>query len=86
MSVSGAYVVGRSSVASSLLAQTELLDLALGLERAIAEHGIAWAQLERVVGRSVGRSPAPQEDETRDRNATTTESSNQSPPGAAESQ
>ncbi|MFT5357254.1 MAG: cobalt-zinc-cadmium efflux system outer membrane protein [Polyangiales bacterium] len=54
-SVTGAYVVGQGSVASTLLAQRELLELALGVERALAEHGVAWAQLERVTGRTLAR-------------------------------
>lgn len=57
-SVAGAYVVGRGSVASTLLAQQELLELALGVERALAMHGTAWAQLERVTGRTIERVSA----------------------------
>lgn len=55
-SVAGAYVVGRGSVAATLLAQQELLELALGVERALAMHGTAWARMERVAGRTVERA------------------------------
>lgn len=55
-SVLGAYATGRSTVAASLLAQRELLEIRLELERARAEHAIAWARLERVVGRPVKRA------------------------------
>ncbi|MBX3270588.1 MAG: TolC family protein [Sandaracinaceae bacterium] len=55
-SVIGAYTVGRASVADLQLAQRELLELAVELERARAEHGRAWARLERVVGRRVARA------------------------------
>jgi len=56
-SVMGAYAVGRATVASTLLAQRDLLELALGLMRSRAEHGRGWARLERVVGRRVEASP-----------------------------
>lgn len=56
-SVMGAYAVGRSTVAATLLAQRDLLELALGLMRARAEHGRGWARLERVVGRQVEVRP-----------------------------
>lgn len=52
-SVMGAYAVGRATVAATLLAQRDLLELSLGLMRARAEHGRGWARLERVVGRPV---------------------------------
>ncbi|MCB9598559.1 MAG: TolC family protein, partial [Sandaracinaceae bacterium] len=55
-SVIGAYTAGRSGVAAVLLAQRDLLELAAGLELARAEHGEAWARLERVVGRRVERA------------------------------
>jgi hypothetical protein len=35
------------------MAQNDLLELELGLVRARAEHGIAWAKLESIVGRPV---------------------------------
>lgn len=54
-SVLGAYATGRSSVAASLLAQRELLEIRVSLEQARAEHAVAWASLEQVVGRAVQR-------------------------------
>lgn len=53
-SVLGSYRTGRSTVASALLAQRELLELQLELAKSRAEHARAWAVLERVVGRPVG--------------------------------
>ncbi len=55
-SVLGAYAVGRADVTAALATQRELLELALALTRARAEHGAAWARLERVVGRPVSRA------------------------------
>jgi outer membrane protein TolC len=52
-SVIGAYAVGRATVAATLIAQRDLLELSLGLMRARADHGNGWARLERVVGRPV---------------------------------
>jgi hypothetical protein len=52
-SVLGAYATSRSTVAASLLAQRELLEIRVGLEQARAEHAAAWARLEQVVGRRV---------------------------------
>jgi outer membrane protein TolC len=52
-SVLGAYATGEGSVAQTLLAQRDLLDLRGELESARAEHALAWARLERVVGREV---------------------------------
>lgn len=57
-SVIGAYVTGRGSIAQTSLAQRDLLELALELVRARAEHGAAWARLDRAVGRAVRRGPA----------------------------
>lgn len=54
-SVLGAYATGRSSVAASLLTQRDLLEIRVDLEQARAEHAVAWARLEQVVGRSVER-------------------------------
>ena len=54
-SVLGAYATSRSTVAASLLAQRELLELRLGRDRADAEQATAWARLEQVVGRAVRR-------------------------------
>ncbi len=52
-SVLGGYQSGRSTVASALLAQRDLLELQLELARSRAKHARAWAVLEAVVGRSV---------------------------------
>jgi outer membrane protein TolC len=54
-SVLGAYATGRASVAASLLAQRDLIELRLSLEQARADHAIAWAELEWIVGRTVRR-------------------------------
>lgn len=55
-SVLGGYRVGESDVASSLLSQRDLLEVRLELDRARAEHAIAWARLEYLVGRSIERA------------------------------
>lgn len=55
-SVLGAYATGRASVAASLLAQKDLIELRIGLEQARVDHALAWAELERVVGRPVTRA------------------------------
>lgn len=55
-SVLGGYQSGRSTVASALLAQRDLLELQLVLARSRAEHARAWALLESVVGRAVTAS------------------------------
>ncbi len=52
-SVLGGYQSGRSTVASALLAQRDLLELRLELARNRARHARAWAVLEAVVGREV---------------------------------
>ena len=52
-SVLGSYQSGRSTVASALLAQKELLELQLELARSRAHHARAWAVLEAVVGHPV---------------------------------
>jgi outer membrane protein TolC len=52
-SVLGGYQSGRSTIASALLAQRDLLELQLELARSRARHARAWAVLEAVVGRSV---------------------------------
>jgi outer membrane protein TolC len=52
-SVVGAYQTGRSTVAATLMAQRELLDLQLGLVRAQTAHAAAWARLEQIVGQEV---------------------------------
>jgi len=52
-SVLGGYQSGRSTVASALLAQKDLLELQLELARSRAHHARAWAVLEAVVGHPV---------------------------------
>jgi len=52
-SVLGGYQSGRSTVASALLVQRELLELQLELARSRAHHARAWAVLEAVAGRPV---------------------------------
>lgn len=47
------YQSGRSSLAEVLIAEKDLLELALGLFQAHASYGVSWAELERVVGRPV---------------------------------
>ncbi len=54
-SVLGAYTTGQATVAQTLLAQRDLLQLHIELERAHADYGRAWARLEHVVGRSLER-------------------------------
>ena len=48
--VLGSYQTGRSTVASALLAQRELLELQLELAKSRSEHARAWAALEYAVG------------------------------------
>lgn len=57
-SVMGAYAVGGATVAATLLAQRDLLELSLALMHARADHGRGWARLERVAGRPVALRPA----------------------------
>jgi outer membrane protein TolC len=53
-SVLGQYQSGEGGgVASAILAQKELLELELALYRAQADHAVAWAHLEEVVGRAL---------------------------------
>lgn len=52
-SVSVSFEAGRAGVAEILIAERELLELELGRIRAEVEHAMAWAELERVVGRPV---------------------------------
>jgi outer membrane protein TolC len=58
-SVLGAYTVGRGTVAQALLAQRDLLELRVELERTRADHARAWARLEDLVGRELAREPEP---------------------------
>ncbi len=55
-SVLGAYTTSRSSIAESVLAQQQLLEIRLDLAQARADHAVAWARLEQVVGRTVERA------------------------------
>ena len=57
-SVLGAYASGRGSVAQTLLAQRDLLDLRVDIERARADHARAWARLEQVTGQELRRGSA----------------------------
>lgn len=52
-SVLGAYATGRGTVAQTLLAQRDLLELRSELEKARADYALGWARLESVVGKSV---------------------------------
>lgn len=52
-SVSAAYEVGRAGVSEVLLALEDELELRLELARARAEHALAWAELERLTGRTL---------------------------------
>ncbi len=54
-SVLGAYTSGQAPVSASILAQRELLEIRSELEQARAEHAVAWARLEQLVGREVQR-------------------------------
>ena len=54
-SVITSYQAGRSSLASVLMAERDLIDLRHDLHRAQAEFGTKWAQLERIVGRPVAQ-------------------------------
>jgi len=47
------YQSGRASLAEVLIAEKDLLELGLGLFQAHASYGVSWAELERVVGRSL---------------------------------
>jgi cobalt-zinc-cadmium efflux system outer membrane protein len=52
------YQSGRSSLAEVLIAEKDLLELALGLFEAHANYGAVWAELERVVGQPVSTRTA----------------------------
>jgi outer membrane protein TolC len=52
-SVLGEYQTGTATLAQVVLAQRDLLELQRGLFRAQADHAVAWARLEAIVGRSV---------------------------------
>ncbi|MGB5704026.1 MAG: TolC family protein [Polyangiales bacterium] len=51
------YQSGRASLAEVLIAERDLLELALGLFQAHASYGVSWAELERVVGHPVVTQP-----------------------------
>jgi len=55
----GAYQVGRTTLASVIMAQRDLLEIESGLDRALADHAVAWARLEEIVGRPVSSRRAP---------------------------
>lgn len=55
-SVLGAYTVGRGTVAQALLAQRDLLELRVELDRARADYARSWARLEEITGRLVHRA------------------------------
>jgi outer membrane protein, heavy metal efflux system len=52
-SLAGSMGVGRAALAQVLLSEREVLELRLELAQAQAAHAVAWARLERVVGRPV---------------------------------
>ncbi len=54
-SVLGGYQTGRSSIAATLLAQGELLELGLELARQRGRHAQSWAKLESVIGQQIER-------------------------------
>ena len=56
----GEYVSGQSELAAILLAERDLLELRLELVRIHANHAIAWAELERIAGRSVDGASEPE--------------------------
>jgi outer membrane protein TolC len=58
-SVLGSYTVGRGTVAQSLLAHRDLLELRIELERARADHARTWARLEELVGRELSPATPP---------------------------
>lgn len=53
--VLGSYTVGRGTVAETLLAQRDLLELRVELYQARADYARAWARLEEVTGREIAR-------------------------------
>lgn len=62
-SVLGAYTTGRGTVAQALLAQRDLLELRVKLEKARADHLRGWARLQQVVGRELSQRPYRDEDQ-----------------------
>lgn len=53
-SVIGGYATGDIAVAATLAAQRAFLEIELAQIRARAEHGVAWARVEALVGRPLG--------------------------------
>lgn len=53
----GGYTAGEGGLASILLAERDLLELRLRQLEFEAQHAMAWAELERVVGRPVSGEP-----------------------------
>jgi outer membrane protein TolC len=49
----GGYATGEVQFAAILLAERELLELRLAAVQLHAEHAVAWAELEAIVGRPV---------------------------------
>ena len=49
----GRYAAGEAELAAVLLAERELLELRIELAGARARHAVAWAELERTVGRPI---------------------------------
>jgi outer membrane protein TolC len=56
-SLLGSYAVSRAGVAQVLLAQRDLLDLRVDVERARASHARAWATLQDIVGSDIAQIP-----------------------------
>lgn len=54
----GGYATGKGDLAAILIAERQLLELRLGLLEVESKHAVAWAELERVVGRVVERVSA----------------------------
>jgi outer membrane protein, heavy metal efflux system len=61
----GGYATGDGELAAILLAERELLALRLELLELRAEHAMAWADLERIVGRAVDSRPLSSSEESR---------------------
>lgn len=62
-SVLGGYRTGRSTVAETLLAQRDLLELQIDLAKAEADHETYYAKLEQVVGTHVPRKGGKQNEQ-----------------------
>ncbi|HUT78731.1 MAG TPA: TolC family protein [Polyangia bacterium] len=65
-SVLGAYVSGRGTVAQTLLAQRDLLELRVEFDQSRADYAQGWARLEQVVGREIARSRPMDRDDARE--------------------